>query len=60
MKVYLGDSVYVEFEHGMLKLTTNNGDGDSNTIYLEPEVYDALVVFVRDAAVQPPAGKEKP
>jgi hypothetical protein len=45
-KRYLGDSVYVEVERGMLKLTTDNGLGPSNTIYLEPEVYDALVAYV--------------
>lgn len=45
-KSYLGDSVYVECEHGMLKLTTENGLGPTNTIYLEPEVYRALVEYV--------------
>lgn len=47
MKVYLGDSVYADVENGMLKLTTDNGGGASNTIYLEPEVYDALVEYAR-------------
>ncbi len=41
-KEYLGDSVYVAIEHGMVKLTTENGDGPTNTIYLEPEAVDAL------------------
>lgn len=49
MKVYLGDSVYAEIESGMIKLTTDNGNGPSNTIYLEYEVYLALVEFVRAA-----------
>ena len=44
-KVYLGDSVYVEVEHGMLKLTTENGYGASNTVYLEPEVFEALANY---------------
>ena len=48
-KVYLGDSVYVEVEHGMLKLTTENGAGPSNTIYLEAEVFEALVAYTRAA-----------
>lgn len=43
---YLGDSVYVEVVEGMLVLTTNNGEGPSNTIYLERQVYDALVRYV--------------
>lgn len=46
MKVYLGDSVYADVENGMLKLTTENGFGPSNTIYLELEVYEALVAYV--------------
>ena len=41
-KEYLGDSVYVTAEEGRFKLTTDNGHGPSNTIYLEPEVFDAL------------------
>jgi hypothetical protein len=46
MKTYLGDSVYVSFDGYMLVLTTDNGMGPSNTIYLEPEVYEALVGYV--------------
>lgn len=46
-KVYLGDSVYAEMEpSGMIVLTTDNGEGASNTIYLEAEVYEALVRWV--------------
>jgi hypothetical protein len=46
-RVYLGDSVYVEVENGMLKLTTDNGLGPSNTIYLEPDVAAALLMYMR-------------
>jgi len=46
-KDYLGDSVYVDVDNGMLKLTTDNGYGPSNTIYLEPEVYEALTRYVQ-------------
>lgn len=45
-KVYLGDSVYVEIEYGQLKLTTENGFGPTNTIYLEVEVYTALMAYM--------------
>lgn len=45
-KTYLGDSVYAEVVDGMIKLTTENGFGPSNTIYLELVVYDALVNWV--------------
>jgi len=44
-KQYLGDSVYVEIDNGMFKLTTDNGMGASNTIYMEPEVYSAFVNY---------------
>lgn len=47
-KEYLGDSVYVrECEDGIW-LTTENGapDDPSNAIYLEPEVYAALVAYM--------------
>jgi hypothetical protein len=45
-KTYLGDSVYVAFDGYQITLTTNNGEGPSNTIILEPEVYQALIRFV--------------
>lgn len=48
-KRYLGDSVYAEIDQGMIKLTTENGDGPSNTIYLEPEVMIQLHRFATDA-----------
>lgn len=44
-KVYLGDSVYAETEHNMVKLTVENGYGATETIYLEIETLDALVRF---------------
>lgn len=39
---YLGDSVYAESDGYGIILTTNNGMGASNTIYLEPEVMSKL------------------
>lgn len=45
-KTYLGDSVYVAVERGMLKLTTDNGEGPTNTIFLEYPVFLALLAFV--------------
>lgn len=48
-KEYLGDSVYVEIECGMFKLTTENGYEATNTICLEPAVYDALVAYANRA-----------
>lgn len=53
---YLGDSIYVEIESGMIKLTTNNGypDDPRNVIYLDPATYRAL----RDYAERAKAREE--
>lgn len=48
-KQYLGDSVYVEWDGVMFKLTTDNGEGPTNAIFLEPEVVAALVKFAAEA-----------
>ena len=52
-KIYLGDAVYAEWEHGMLKLTTSNGISDTNTIYLEPEVIAALQLYLKASERKP-------
>ena len=44
-KIYLGDSVYAEFDGYGVTLTTENGDGPSNTIYVEPQIMAALDRF---------------
>lgn len=44
-KTYLGDGAYADFEHGMIKLTAENGIMVTDTIYLESGVYDALKRF---------------
>lgn len=44
-KDYIGDGVYAELENGMVKLTTERINGHVDTIYLEPEVYYALVDY---------------
>jgi hypothetical protein len=48
-KQYLGDSVYVLFDGYGLWLTTENGlpTDPSNEIFLEPEVYASLLIFVK-------------
>jgi hypothetical protein len=45
-KTYLGDSVYAEVENGMIKLTTENGFGPTNTIFLEGFVITNLNEYV--------------
>lgn len=44
-KTYLGDGCYAEFDGFAIDLTTSNGLEVTNRIYLEPEVYLALVAF---------------
>lgn len=46
VKVYLGDGAYAKFDGFGIWLTTENGIEATNEIYLEPEVYAALVAFV--------------
>ena len=47
MKQYLGDSVYAEMKDDFLVLTTENGYEPSNTIYLEPQVLESLLRYIR-------------
>ncbi len=46
---YLGDSVYAEVQDGMIKLTTNNGYGANNVIFMDPTVFEALKKYYDDA-----------
>lgn len=46
MKQYLGDSVYAEFDGFQIKLTTENGFGPSNTIFMESGVVSSFFEFV--------------
>jgi hypothetical protein len=44
---YLGDSVYVRINiNGQLELITSNGIDITNVIYIEPEVFRSLEIFV--------------
>jgi len=45
-KIYLGDSVYAHFDGYQIKLTTENGYGASNTIYLDPSVVRSLSEYI--------------
>lgn len=48
-KSYLGDGVYVDLEHGMVKLTTEDGYSATNTIYLGDRELDALERWLKRA-----------
>lgn len=43
---YLGDGVYVNVDGEAIVLTTDNGIETTNTIVLEPDVWDALCTWV--------------
>lgn len=53
-KMYLGDSVYVEMESEMVKLTTNNGypDDPRNVIYLDRRAVQALIDWLSKPATE--------
>lgn len=46
-KRYIGDSVYAEIVDGMIRLTTENGFGPSNEIFLELEVFQDLILYAK-------------
>lgn len=46
VKAYLGDGVYVDHDHYHVVLTTEDGISVTNTIYLEPPVLEAFLVYV--------------
>lgn len=56
-KEYLGDSVYVENDGYGYILTTENGYGPSNTIYMEQEVFEAFTRYVKQTREKPPVTK---
>jgi hypothetical protein len=46
-KSYLGDSVYADFDGFAIILTTENGYGPNNWIYMEPMIVDAFIGYVK-------------
>ena len=49
---YIGDGVYVKFEGGDVVLMANSRESPTDTIYLEPGVYEALVRVVEQARAE--------
>ncbi len=45
-KVYLGDGVYADTDGNGIILTTENGVGETNRIYLEPEVLHSFADYL--------------
>lgn len=46
-KMYLGDSVYVEYDGHDVRISTNNGEEDRNTIYLNPDIIINLLEYLK-------------
>ena len=59
-KAYVGDGVYVENDGYGLDLTTSDGVRTTNRIYLEPEVWRALVRYVENNRGQPDGSDDVP
>lgn len=65
-KKYLGDGVYANFDGYHITLTTENGYGTSNRIYLDPSVfrelheYGLFVQRIRERAIQPAEQTNQP
>ena len=45
---YLGDGLYVKWDNGGLWLMANHHETPTDKVFLEPEVYEALLRFVED------------
>jgi hypothetical protein len=45
-RIYLGDAVYVSFDGFNIILETSNGLNTTNTIFLEPMVFNGLLNHV--------------
>ena len=57
-KAYLGDGVYVSNDGYQLHLTTENGISTTNSIYLDDQVYKALVEYVERLQVEEESNAE--
>ena len=44
-KEYLGNNVYAEFDEDKIRLFLWHGNAEFNDIYLDPEVFNALVDY---------------
>lgn len=45
-KTYLGDGVYAQWRENDIKLTAENGYTTTDEIILEPEVLEALLMWI--------------
>ena len=47
-KKYIGDGAYVDYDGFGLILTTEDGINITNRIYLESDVYDSFLLYVKN------------
>jgi len=45
-KTYLGDGVYALYDGYQITLTTEDGINVTNTIFLDPHVVEALLLYI--------------
>ena len=59
-KIYLGDGCYAEITESAVILTMDDGYQVTNTIYLEPDVLHALILFAeRERFISLPKKEER-
>jgi hypothetical protein len=49
--IYLGDGVYATVERGMVKLMTGSHDNPDNTVYLDPQVLQSFLDWLKAARI---------
>ncbi len=46
---HLGDGLYCEYNGYMIKLKANSETDPTDTVYLEPEVFESLTKFIKES-----------
>jgi len=59
MKEYIGDSIYVDYDGYHLVLTTENGMGPSNIIFIEPLVMENLIEYFTKKILTPTSKEQE-
>lgn len=49
---YIGDEVYVEFDGYAIYLKVNNLESPTDSVYLEPREFDALIRFAKKVGIK--------
>ncbi len=51
-KDHLGDTVYIEDDHGRYVLTTEDGTGITNTFYIDDYMIEKMFAFISRARLR--------